>query len=333
VGGAGEAQLRVFIKERRVMLSKVRNYWPELLAFGLIAFVLIWCLAPDFTWINTDSDGVHYWFSAANLMPAHKTSAPLFLLLEKLFLSIPFGTDFWRMALLSALSTMGGTAFIYLIVKHHTDNRWLSILGALVYGGSALVISQSTIVETYALNTCLVFGGYYFALKKHYKVACLLLAASLTVHFLSAIAIIVMAINFKGIRNWRNFIYAAPFALLFLYMPLTNRSPYMWFPDPQTTDLLPMIGRNFAAYFQDNFDTGSMLVGGISIWDVPKRLFDAGLIYLVSLGLMIIPVILYAWSKRKTWYKSPLIWIVALYSFLFIGNLAPQTYVYLIPTP
>jgi len=105
----------------------------------------------------------------------------------------------------------------------------------------------------------------------------------------------------------------------------------MWWPDPQTTNYLEALGKNILAFIQDNFDTGSMLVGGIAIWDLPKRLIDTSLIYLVSLGLMIVPVFLYAWDRRKTWYKSPFIWIFILYSFLFIGNLAPQTYVYLIP--
>ena len=60
-------------------------------------------LAPDATWVNVDSDGIHLVYAAKYLVPAHKGSAPLYLLLGHFMLYLPFGTEFWRLALLSAL--------------------------------------------------------------------------------------------------------------------------------------------------------------------------------------------------------------------------------------
>ena len=71
------------------MTNWIKQYWAELLVFGTILVVLLIDAAPDYTWINTDCDGIHYTYAAKYMVPAHKTSAPLFLLLGRLFLWLP----------------------------------------------------------------------------------------------------------------------------------------------------------------------------------------------------------------------------------------------------
>ena len=126
-------------------MSWLKQYWAELVVFGTIFGVFLLLATPDFTWINTDSDGIHYTYSAKYLYPAHKTSAPLFLLLGNLFLKIPFGTDAWRFALLSVFASTASTIFIYLIIreklKDNSSKRMYALMGSLIFGSSALVIS------------------------------------------------------------------------------------------------------------------------------------------------------------------------------------------------
>ena len=177
------------------MRSWLRSYWPELLVFGVIAGVLLRCCTPDITWINTNADGPHYLYAAKYLYPAHKTSAPLFLLLGHVMLYLPWGTEAWRIALLSVVGGIGSAVFVYLAIRHHLAEvgrlesvereRFLALVGAVVFGGSALIVSQATIVEgSYALTMMCGVGAYYFCLKGRWIPAALMIGAGVAMHHL-----------------------------------------------------------------------------------------------------------------------------------------------------
>ncbi|MBU1172965.1 MAG: DUF2723 domain-containing protein [Proteobacteria bacterium] len=295
-----------------------RKYWVELLAFGAIFGVLLMCCIPDITWINTDCDGPHYIYSAKYLYPAHKTSAPLFLLLGNLFLRLPFATEAWRISLLSVLATMGTCTFIYLAIKQHTSNKWYSLAGVLTFGSSALLISQSTIVESYALTTMFGAAAYYFSIKKKWVLTALMLGAGGAVHHLIGIPIVVLLIVNKELRQWRYLGIMACFLLFYAYIPLSKyflNPPNMWG------------NMGLQSFFTDNLTTALMLIGGLSIWDLPKRIFDALGILGVSFTLALVPLAI----ALKQW-KKPLFWLFVLPIIYFISDLSPQTYVYIMPS-
>lgn len=285
-------------------MSVLRRYWAEILVVGTVFGVLLMCTASDIVWVNTDCDGPHYIYSAKYLYPAHKTSAPLYLLLSHFFLKIPFGMDAWRMALVSVLASTATAVFIIAAIRHFTVSRWYGVLGALVWGGSALMISQSTIVESYALVTMFGVGAYYFSLKKRWVLTALFLGAGGAVHHLILIPIVVILLANRGeFLKWRYIGIMASFLLFYLYIPITNREPYMWLSGEGT-------GTNF---FVDNFSTMMMLVGGLAIWDVPKRLIDTLGVLGVSLGLALIPIVWWMLRGRTVkWYKEPLVWLFGL---------------------
>jgi hypothetical protein len=296
----------------------IRKYWAELLVFGAIAGVLLMNCIPDITWMNTDCDGPHYIYSAKYLYPAHKTSAPLFLLLGHLFLKLPVGLDAWRFALLSVMATTVAVVFIYLIVKGKTSNKWYGMIASLVYGSSALVISQSIIIETYALVTMFGVIAYYFAEKKRWLWCAVMLGAGGAVHHLIGIEILALLIFNKELRSWKPMLIMASFLLFYLYIPITNRPPYMWQSEP---------GQLGAGFIADNLSTLLMLWGGLSIWDLPKRILDTIGVLGVSLMLAIIPIAI----MLKQW-KRPLFWMFVLPIIYYATNLAPQTYVYMMPS-
>jgi len=293
----------------------LREYWIELLVFGAIFTVFIIDCIPDYTWINTDCDGPHYTYSAQYLYPAHKTSAPLFLLLGHLMVSLPIGMEAWRFALLSVFASTITCMFIYLIVKSKTSNKWFAIAGALVFGSSALVISQSTIIETYALVTMFGVLAYYFSEKKKWIWTAVTLGAGGAVHHLIGIPIIVLLIAHKELRSWKCLGIMASFLLFYLYIPITNRPPYMW----QSAN--SNLGSSFLS---DNLSTLMMLWGGLSIWEFPKRILDTIGLLGVSLGLALVPIVI----MMKQW-KSKLFWLFVLPIIYYAVNLAPQTYVYM----
>ena len=304
------------------MTNWIKQYWAELLVFGTILVVLLIDAAPDYTWINTDCDGIHYTYAAKYMVPAHKTSAPLFLLLGRLFLWLPVGTEAWRMALISVLASTASTVFIYLIIKNKLGEkgRLYALIGSLVFGGSALVISQSTIIESYALVTMFGLGAYYFAAKKNWLRCALMLGAGGAIHHLIGFPILIFLVAFKDFRKWKYVGVMASFLLFYLYIPVTaaiNNPVDMWG------------NLTWETFMNDNLTSGAMLIGGLSIWDLPKRIFDAIGVVGISLGLAIIPIGYFL--IRKQWYKEPLAWLFILPIIYYATNLAPQTYVYVMP--
>lgn len=308
------------------MLSFIKKYYPELIVFAAIFGVLLICCTPDITWINTNCDGPHYIYSAKYLYPAHKTSAPLFLLLGHLFLYIPFGTEAFRMGLISVLSGIVGSIFIYLTAKEYTKenkySRLVSIIAALIYGGSALALSQNIIVESYPLLVTSCVLSLYFATVKKWKLSALFIGVAGAIHPLVMFFAIPMLIKYKELRQWKTLGIMASFVLFYLYIPLTNRAPYMW-DQPNSNGIF--------GFVRDTLSTGGMLSAGLSIWDFPKRVLDAIGLLGVSFAIIGIVPLVYAFWKTKV-FKSILFWITLLPILYYITDLAPQTYVYMQPS-
>jgi hypothetical protein len=306
------------------LIKLTKKYWVEIITILIIAAVLFIDQAPNMTWINTDSDGIHYTYSSSYLYPSHKGSAPLYLLLGNLFLRIPAGTIFWRMALISVLSGIAACIFILLIIRLKLKDKkwvkWYAIIGALVYGSSALAISQNTIVETYPLVTALSLGIYYFCLKEKWLTSAILMGVAGAIHPTAMLVIIPMLWAYrKNLITWRRLGVMAIFVLFYLYVPLTNRPPYMWAASNETGGVL--------GFVKDSLETAVMLSGKLAIYDFPKRVLDAAGIIVVSFaGASLIPLF---HAFKGNWRSNVLFWMMAVPAIYYLTDLAPQTYVYL----
>ncbi len=309
------------------MISWLKRYWAELLCFSIVAGVLLNNAAPSPVWINTNSDGIHLTFAAKWFYAAHKTSAPLYLLLGHLFLYIPFGTEFWRMALISVIGTSIGSVFIYLIIREHLkEQKWArlyALIGVVIFAGSALVMSQSIIVKYYSLTTMFGLIAYYLLLRKRYTWCMVLLGAGIATHGIILFTAIPLFVFNKKLRKWSSLVILAGFALFYLYAPLVAR----FNPPPINMwgNLTP------SSQFVDVYSTMAMLSGGLAIYDIPKRILDTIGILGVSLGMALVVIIVYFIRTQRRW-KSQLFWMFSLPIIYYLVNLAPQTYVYVFPS-
>jgi len=163
-------------------------------------------------------------------------------------------------------------------------------------------------------------GGYYFTLKKKWVIASVMLGAGLAIHpFLAFIAWAVLFITNKEMRNWKRYMVTISFFAFYSYIPLVGMfgsEVDMW----ATSTAEGFFGGTIAMVF--------MHTGAISMWDLPKRVLDTLLILTVSFGLGIVPLIYY-FVKQKRW-RGALLWLVLTPVIYFIGDLANQTYVYMV---
>jgi len=93
----------------------------------------------------------------------HPTGYPTFILLGQLFLWIPFGTPYFRVALMSGISSaMAAGLFFLWLAKAVLKGERFAVLGALcaavVWGTAPLVWAQSFIVDVFALQGLFVMA-------------------------------------------------------------------------------------------------------------------------------------------------------------------------------
>lgn len=301
--------------------SKIKKYIPEIVIFGFIFAILMVDLTPDFTFMNKSLDSIEFTFGAKYFYTTHQMSVPLYLLLGHLFLMIPFGTDAWRMGLISVLSSMGTCVFIYFIIRRtlriYPHVRLYAIIGVLLFGTSALVISQSTIVQTYALLTMFVTGAYYFAISSKWKLMAIMIGLGFAVHPLMAVILIIFLIFYKEYRNWKLILLTLSFCVFYAYIAFANKNPDLATQDGIIGSILNLIA--VTNYF----------VGTTSIFELPKKILDVIGVIGISIGVIAIIPIAYYFLRTK-YYKNILFWLIAIPILLFISDIDMQTFDYML---
>jgi hypothetical protein len=122
-------------------------------------------------------------------------------------------------------------------------------------------------------------------------------------------------------KNWRALLITFSFVVFYLYIPLTNRPPYMWFPAPEQVNPV-------WAFITDTISTINFVVGSLAVWDLPKRILDTLGVIGVSIGVITIIPIVYYFRHNKI-AKNPLFWLAIFPIVLFATELDMNTYDYM----
>ncbi|KKK88498.1 hypothetical protein LCGC14_2742570, partial [marine sediment metagenome] len=281
------------------------------LGLSLAYFTIL--TAPGLTWINTDSDGATYLTSAKYFRLSHPTGAPLYNLINMAAVRIPLGEEAWRLAIMSAIAASLTSALLYLITKN--------LLAPLVFLASGLVVSQSTIIETYSLVTLLSVLGYYLHTSDS-KYKYLALGLGLAVHHLAIFVLVpIMVHDYFNNKSLKFSLLVLPPLLFYFYVPIFNREPFRW-----------ILGDGFSDYFR-YFTSQGGLIGGLAIipiGDLIERIQDFSVVVLGGFTFSIV-VLLFGIirSIQKKNYLLPALIILPL--AYYASDLAPQTYVYTLP--
>ena len=292
--------------------------------------------APGMSWVNVDSDGPTYLASARHLILSHPTGAPLYDLINAVMVrAIPFGDEYWRLCMVSAIAAGATCLLLYVLAKRYTQGKWKAMIAPLVYCASGLVVSQATILDTYALVTFISVLAYYFHVTGKVRSKYLTLACGIGIHHLILIPLGVFWITDLGkniLAKKRGekvgFVRPAMFLWLigfvaYLYVPIVNAEPYNWIK-----------GSGFGDYMRYFFEQGN-LIGGLSVLepDGLQRLYDfvgiTGLSFALS-GLLILPGMYYSY-KKKSYEGRLLAFLTFFYLLYYATDMAPQTYTYMMP--
>jgi hypothetical protein len=279
----------------------------DYLIVGVIAFLYYLLLfSKQHTFLFFSGDSSDWLASSIWWMVPQPYGSPLFITLGHLINSIPIFSLVVRMTIfMDVIPASITVATTYLICKKLTNVK-IAVVCSLVLLGSAIYLTQATILDEFAISSMFVSLAFYFYLNDKKKLIVLMLALG------SAIQIIVVAISgiwfvlhLNEIKKWWKtyWIYAVvgilPYGLTLLLMYL---------PTPR------LLSGHLSIEAINNYLGATGTIASLSMVDSPERILQFCSIFLASLGLALVPVFMS--FKGLTKYGKPM--LVAVVTVLFI---------------
>ena len=252
------------------------------ISIGLVSLVYYVLLsAKQWSWMFVSSDSGD-WLTCSNwwIVP-QPYGSPLYISLARLLGTFPGNTAITMTILLSCLPAAITVTLVYLIVNKLTGQAKLGIASSLVLLGAGIFLTQSTVIEEYALAIMFLTAAYYFYLHERGAPTALMLGLGTAVHiFILPIAIFWFILNYRK-QKADLALYAAsgilPYALILALMYLD-------------TPRLLAGSLSFANLHTYLFATGGTIIGTLSVFEAPFRILTLCTILLMSLGLAFVPL-------------------------------------------
>lgn len=295
---------------------------------GLFALSFYIVLLPsDITWISVGSDGADYMIAAKYLRIAHPTGEPLYIMAGAVFMRvIPFGSEWWRFALMSSVFTAATAGVLYYATR--------SYFAPLIYMASAVVISQSTIVELYSMVTFFIVLGWVLHSQGQRGWGYAVIGLGLAVHHLAGFVFLGLVLqDFLRKESLKPALMAilvgAPW---YLYIPFANREPYISMAGGELMDYVKYFSsQSFLWGGMALLDPASNFIGKTLAEDAKLRFWDVTRIIL-SLGPVLL-ILIPAMRERLKAKDTLLPLLLILITLYYATNLDARVYTYMvIPT-
>jgi len=222
--------------------------------------------------------------------------------------------------LLSCLPSAITIMLVYLITRRLTGKDRPAIIASAILLASAVFLTQSTILEEYALATMFLTLAYYFYLCNRKALVAVSLGFATAVHIVPAI--IALLWLFICRKEWREWVRVIPLYVIFGILP------YGLILYLMTTDAPQLLAGGLSLQSLNNYLGSSNVAFSLSIADLPKRLLQFVSICLMSFGLAWLPARLALKSPRSMEIK---LLIVAVFFpiFYYFTCIDPTTWTFL----
>ncbi len=283
------------------------------------------------TWMGLAGDSPNYVVSSVLFQKAFLAGYPFYIIIGWVFERLPFN-DFWNLGLLSAISTVVTSYFIYLTIRLFTGKGIYPFIGLIAYPAAFLVWTQSVIPEVYTFSTMLMVMGTYFTFKgvreneKYLYIAAAIFGLSLGTHPLVVFAIIPCIIYVR--RSMRNKVLALRLTLIGMVGLLSYLQVIL---DKSNSSFVEVgIGEKIKLTLISLDYVGGL--SAIPIGPTLDRLQDLGFVLLISIGILI-PFLFYV---KKSWILYKKEFIVLLVAgmgpgLVYLTGFPPQWVTYMIP--
>jgi len=251
-------------------------------ATAALAYYALLC-AKSHTWIFVSADSADWLTTSKLWIVPQPYGSPLFTLLMKMF--YPLDGEVCAIAatlVMSCLPSAITVATTYNITLLHTNNRKLAYISALILVGAGVFLTQSTVLEEYALTTMFLTLGLYYRKVNKTRLAWTMWGLGTAVHiFVVPIAAFVALYDRKHKRVDKRSLacYAITGLLPYIMVPILMALPTpRWYAGELSL-------HNLKEYLTS---TGSAIVGTLSIFEAPFRVLTLAKIILASFGVSLI---------------------------------------------
>jgi hypothetical protein len=262
----------------------MKKYLPLFILVVSLTFFAILC-AKEWTWLFASSDSGDWLASSQTWMVPQPVGSPLYILLGHVLNVLPGDLTLKMTLVLSCLASAVTVTLVFLIVRKLTKSTLISLTCSILLASSAVFLTQSTVIEEYALVTMLMTGAFWFYVNDKKKTTALFLGLAIAVHIFAAIlALLWLVVLWKEWKKWvvpvliASAVVCVFYSLILLLMHLD-------------TPRLFAGGLNFSSVKTYLFDVTGGIVGTMSIFEAPKRFLNVGGILLVSFSIGLIPAI------------------------------------------
>jgi len=214
--------------------ERLKHWALGTLTFGAALLVYIKTLSPTVAGV----DSAEWQLISTVWGIPHITGYPLYIILGRAFIALPFGSVAYRMNFMSAFFAAASVLYVYLIVRHLLKDKAVAMTSALLFAFSETLWSQAVIAEVYTLSAFFLAAVIYYLLlwrdtksSRWFYLAVGLYALSFGNHlmmitFLPAIAAFVLMTEYKAFFDWRKVLVTVLFiaigASLYLYLPIRS---------------------------------------------------------------------------------------------------------------
>jgi hypothetical protein len=287
-----------------------------LLFFVAFAYYTV-LAAKDFTWIFVSGDSGDWLASATMWFVPQGFGSPLYISLAKVVGAMPFDLPAAMAVILSSLPAAVTVLLVYLIVKKLGTERG-AVAASIILLGSAVFLTQATVVEEYSLSAMFLTLAFYLYLNNKRQLMALSLGMATAVHVLVLpLAVLWFALHLK---EWRTWIKVIPVYIVSGILPYTL---ILWL---MASDAPRLFAGGLSLAAVNEYLGGTYVVGSLSIWATPERLFALVGILLASFGLALIPAFK-GWIKG-TPHKMMLI-VITFPVWYYLTCLHPSTWTYI----
>lgn len=301
------------------MQERLTKFIPVgLFVFALSYYYLL--SSKILTWVYTSGDAGD-WLVLTNWWHVpHQWGKPLVVLYVR-FLSLFPGDDVIKTTV--ALAVIPGAivvVFTYLIAKHLTNKIGLSLIAAAVLLGAAIFTTQATVLEQYTFTAMFLTIAFYFHVKENKALTMLFLGLTTATHIAGLpITFLWLACN---LREWRAWAKVLPIYIVSGILPYGLILYLMANPD------IPKLVSGGLSWQSINSYLGNTASGvNLALVEAPRRLLHAAKIYVITLGLAIIPMVKGLRSPGKFDKLARLaVVVICFIVWFYITNLFPSVW-------
>lgn len=275
-----------------------------------------------YTWVFSSGDSGDWLASAKIWFVPQPYGSPLYITVAKVIGllggSLSKNMTFW----LSCVPASIAIGLIFQSAKNIVNNIWLARLAAIIMLGAAVLTSQATVCEEYAIAVMFMCASILAYTANHKNLAVVILGLGCSIHIiLFPIAFIFLFVHYKEYKYWLKrlplFILCGvlPYALILVLMAV---------------DTPRWIAGGLSLQSLNSYLGSTGTIGKLSIAEAPERLLHLFVFIFGGLGIAIIPAVKHAFANRTKPFVAMLALTAGLSFWLYLTDVDWTTYTFTI---